>query len=83
MGLCLECIKIDKQLLLLENPLLKILLLEDKRSDWVKPIFDEREKYGEFHALFPMFLHCTSHSGFRSYTKEIKFSVSTIFLFYR
>jgi hypothetical protein len=29
----------DEQLLLLENPLLKILLLEDERSDWVNPIF--------------------------------------------
>jgi hypothetical protein len=42
MGLRLECIKIDEQLLLLKNPLSKILLLEDKRSDWVNPIFDER-----------------------------------------
>jgi hypothetical protein len=41
---------------LLENPLLKILLLEDERSDWVYPIFDEREKCGEFHTLFPMLL---------------------------
>jgi len=32
----------EEQLLLLENPLLKILLLEDKRGDWVNPIFDER-----------------------------------------
>ena len=70
----------DEQSLLLENPLLKILLLEDERSDWVNPIFDEREKCGEFRILFPMLLHCTSHSGFRSYTTEISFSVS-IFLF--
>jgi hypothetical protein len=28
----LECIKIEEQLLLLENPLLQILLLEDERS---------------------------------------------------
>jgi hypothetical protein len=42
----------DEQSLLLENPLLKIL--EDGRSDWVKPIFDEREKCGDFHTLFPM-----------------------------
>jgi hypothetical protein len=34
----------EEQLLLLENPLLKVLLLEDERSDWVNPIFDEREK---------------------------------------
>jgi hypothetical protein len=44
----------DEQSLLLENPLLKILLLEDERSDWVYPIFYEREKCGEFHTLFPM-----------------------------
>ena len=49
----------DEKTLLLENPLLKILLLEDERSDWVNPIFDEREKCGEFHTLFPMF--CTAH----------------------
>ena len=51
----MECIKME-ELLLLENPLLKILLLEDERSDWVNPIFDEREKCGEFHTLFPMLL---------------------------
>ena len=39
----------EEQLLLLENILLQILLLEDERSDWVNPIFDEREKCGEFH----------------------------------
>jgi hypothetical protein len=33
----------DEESLLLENPLLKILLLEDERSDWVNPIFYERE----------------------------------------
>ena len=81
MGLRLECIKMDEQSLMLENPLLKILLLEDERSDWVNPIFAEREKCGEFHTLFLMLLHCTSHSGFRSYTKEISFSVSTIFFY--
>ena len=81
MGLRLECIKMDEKLLLLENPLLKILLLEDERSDWVNPIFDEIEKCGEFHILFPMLSHCTPHSGLCSYTKEINFSVSTIFLF--
>jgi hypothetical protein len=48
--------KVEEQLLLLENPLLKILLLEDERSDSVKPIFDERERCGEFHTLFPMLL---------------------------
>ena len=46
----------EEQLLLLENPLLKILLLEDERSDWMNPIFDKREQYGEFHTLFPMLL---------------------------
>jgi hypothetical protein len=56
MGLRVECIKKEEQLLLLENPLLKILLLEEKRSDWVNPIFDEREKCGEFHTLFPILL---------------------------
>src|SRR5215469_17802106 len=55
-GLLVECIKMEEQLLLLETPLLKILLLEDERSDWVNPIFDEREKCGEFHTLFPMLL---------------------------
>jgi len=46
----------DEQLLLLESPLLKVLLLEDERSDWVNPNFDERGKRGEFHTLFPMLL---------------------------
>ena len=46
----------EEQLSLLENPLLKVLLLEDERSDWVNPIFDERGKCGEFHTLFPMLL---------------------------
>jgi hypothetical protein len=54
MGLRLGCIKMDEQSLLLENHLLKILLFEDERSDWVNPIFDEREECGEFHTLFPM-----------------------------
>jgi hypothetical protein len=40
----------EEQLLLLENPLLKIL--QDERSDWVNQIFDERDKCGEFHTLF-------------------------------
>jgi len=56
MGLRVECIKMEGQLLLLENPLLKVLLLEDERSDWVNPIFEEREKCGEFHSWFPMLL---------------------------
>jgi D-serine dehydratase len=60
MGLRLECIKIDEQQLLLENPLLKILL-DDERSDWVNPIFDEREKCGEFHTLFPVLLEQASN----------------------
>jgi hypothetical protein len=59
MGLRVECIKTEEQLLLLENALLKVLLLEDERSDWVKPIFDEREKCGEFQTLFPMLLEQT------------------------
>jgi len=46
----------EEQLSLLENPLLKALLLEDARSYWVNPIFDEREKCGEFQTLFPMLL---------------------------
>jgi len=36
--------------------LLKVFLLNDERSDWVNPIFDEREKCGEFHTLFRMLL---------------------------
>jgi len=59
MGLLVECIKMEEQLLLLENPLLKILLFEDERSDLVNPIFYEREKCGEFHTLFPMLLEQT------------------------
>jgi hypothetical protein len=60
MGLRLECIKMGEQSLLLENTLLKILLLQDERSDWVNPIFDEREKCGEFHTLFPILLEQAS-----------------------
>jgi len=71
----------DEQSLQLENPLLKILLLEDERSDWFNPIFDEREKCGEFHTLFPVLLEQTS-KFFEYYTKEINFSVSTIFFIY-
>ena len=56
MGLRVECIRMEEQLLLLENPLLKVLLLEDERSDWVNPIFDEREKCCKFQTLFPMLL---------------------------
>ena len=56
MALRVECIKMEEQLLLLEKPLLKVLLLEGERSDWVNPIFDEREKCGEFQTLFPMLL---------------------------
>jgi hypothetical protein len=56
MGLRVECMKMEEQLLSLESPLLKILLLEDERSDWVNTIFDERETCGEFHTLFPMLL---------------------------
>ena len=50
----------DEKSLLLENPLLKILLLEDERSDWVNPIFYERVRCGEFHTLFPMLLEQAS-----------------------
>ena len=49
----------EEQLLLLKTPLLKILLLEDERSDWVNQIFYEREKCGEFRTLFPMLLEQT------------------------
>jgi len=80
MGLRLECIKMDEQSLLLENTLLKILLLVDERSDWVSPIFDERDKCGEFQNLFPVLLEHAS-KFFEYYTKEINFSLSTIFLF--
>ena len=69
----------DEQSLMLENPLLKILLLEDERSDWVNPIFYERDKCGEFRTLFPILLEQAS-KFFEYYTKEINFSVSTIFL---
>jgi len=41
MGFHVECIKME-EMLLLENPLLKILLLEEKRSDWVNSILDKR-----------------------------------------
>jgi hypothetical protein len=51
MGLRVVCINMEEQLLLL-----KILLLEDERSDWVNPIFYERETCGEFHTLFPILL---------------------------
>jgi len=43
----------EEQLLLLENPLLKVSLLEDERSDWVNPISDEKEKCGEFQNFVP------------------------------
>jgi hypothetical protein len=56
MALRVECIKMEEQLLLLENPLLKVLLLEDERSDFFNPIFDEREKCGDFQKRFPVLL---------------------------
>jgi hypothetical protein len=56
MGLRVECITMEEQLLLLGNPLLKVFLLNDERSNWVNPIFDEIEKCGEFHTLFRMLL---------------------------
>ena len=43
----------DEQSLLLENPLVKILLLEDERSDWVNPIFDEREEVWRVSCFVP------------------------------
>ena len=61
MGLRVECIKMEEQLLLLENPLLRVLLLEDERSDWVNPIFDKTEKCGESHTLFRMLLEKTQN----------------------
>jgi hypothetical protein len=61
---------------------LKILLLEDERSDWVKPIFDEREKCGELHTLFPTLLEQAS-TFFEYYTKEINLSVSTTFFYFK
>ena len=51
-------VKMEEHLLTLENPLLKILL-EDERSVRLNPIFDEREKCGELHTLFPMLLEQT------------------------
>ena len=70
-GLRVECIKMEEQLSLLENPLLKVLLLEDERHDWVNPNFDEREMCGEFHTCcwskFKMFFSILewdkTHSG--------------------
>ena len=46
----------EQLLLFLQNRLLKVLLLEDDRSVWVNPIFDEREKCDESHTLFPTLL---------------------------
>jgi hypothetical protein len=66
MGLRLECIKIGEQSLLLENSLLKILLLENERSDGVNPILDEREKCVEFRTLLPMLLEQASNFFFFS-----------------
>jgi len=58
MGLRVVCIKMEEKSLLLEIPLLKILL-EYERSDRLNPIFDEREKCGDFHTLFPLLLEQT------------------------
>lgn len=44
-------VKMD-EVILLENSLLRILLLEVKKSEWVNTIFAEREEHGEFHTLF-------------------------------
>jgi len=38
----------EEQLLLLENPLLKILLLEDERSNWVNPILTKERSLASF-----------------------------------
>jgi len=40
------------------SPVLKYLLFSEKvkRQWWVNRIFEEREKYGEFHTLFPQLL---------------------------
>ena len=39
----------EEHFLLLENPLFKIFsLLEDERSDWVNPIFDEERSVTSF-----------------------------------
>jgi len=48
LGLHVECIKMEEQLLLLENSMLKILLLEDERSDWVNPIFTKERSVASF-----------------------------------
>jgi hypothetical protein len=56
MRLRVECIKTEEKFLFLEKLLLKVLLLEDERNDWANSVFDEREKCGEFHTLFPMLL---------------------------
>ena len=56
MGLRAECIKMEEQLLLLETPLLRVLLLEEERSHCVNPVFDETEKCGGSHTLFRMLL---------------------------
>jgi len=37
-----------EELLLLENSMLKILLLEDERSDWVNPIFTKERSVASF-----------------------------------
>jgi hypothetical protein len=75
MGIRLDYIKIAEQSLLLENALLKILLLEDERSDLVNPIFDERERERSV-ASFVLCSQCcwSKHEHFFAYyTKEISF----------
>ena len=43
--------------LMMDSPSLKVLLsLKDHRNVWVNPIYEEREKSGEFHTLFPKLL---------------------------
>jgi hypothetical protein len=60
------------------KPFVENIIIRDEGSDWVNPIFDEREKCGEFHTLFPMLLEQAS-KFFEYYINEINFSVSTIF----
>jgi len=50
---------VTEELYLLDtNPVIKYLLLTKKKEKqfWVNDIFEEREKFGEFHTLFPKLL---------------------------
>jgi hypothetical protein len=49
----------DEIFLLETNPIIKYLSLTQKKKEkqfWVDDIFAEREKFGEFHTLFPKIL---------------------------